>query len=136
MTTQLSKKRHASAKELAVLCQTDTIMTEKFLISCASLGLLERENDLYRNSQVAEQYLVRNSPLYQGHLITLASNVTKYFCRLEETIRSGERNPIWRMHELWDDFILGLFNRHLPGFLAQAFLLSAHGGICGILQPP
>lgn len=45
---------------------------EMLLTACAALGLLEKHDDRYANSQLSEHYLVRDRPLYFGGWIEMA----------------------------------------------------------------
>jgi hypothetical protein len=42
---------------------------ERLLTACASLGLVERDGDRFRNSEVAETCLVAGRPLFQGDAV-------------------------------------------------------------------
>ena len=46
------------------------------LAACASLGLLEKEGDGYRNSALAEEFLVRGKPYYFGGQVTYCDQRT------------------------------------------------------------
>ncbi|MEV4344758.1 methyltransferase [Actinoplanes sp. NPDC049596] len=46
------------------------------LAACASLGLLERDGDGYRNSALAEEFLVRGRPYYFGGQVTYCDQRT------------------------------------------------------------
>ncbi|QRN55720.1 methyltransferase [Dyella caseinilytica] len=45
---------------------------EMLLTACAALGLLERDDERYRNSPMSERHLVRGRPLYFGGWIEMA----------------------------------------------------------------
>lgn len=55
-----------SAGEIAHRQGSDPDMTERLLIACTALGLLEKKGDVYVNSELASTYLVRGGQLYQG----------------------------------------------------------------------
>ncbi|POX50069.1 methyltransferase [Streptomyces sp. Ru72] len=66
-------------------------MLPDFLDALAGLGLLERRDGRYRNSELAQTYLVPDSASYLGGFIEL-TNETLYgtWGRLTEALRSGE----------------------------------------------
>ena len=68
-------------------CRTKPEMTEKLLIACAAMGLIERNHELYSNTQPAQSCLVRGRDLYQGDIIAHADTVRQFFWdRLEEEL--------------------------------------------------
>lgn len=63
---------------------------ERLLDSCVALGLLERDGGLYRNSELANQYLVRSSPrTFAGYIEY--SNLALYpmWGKLNEAVLEG-----------------------------------------------
>lgn len=63
---------------------------EMLLTACAALGLLEKRNDRYTNSQLSEHYLVRDNPLYFGGWIEMADR-REYpaWMQLEKALRNN-----------------------------------------------
>jgi SAM-dependent methyltransferase len=78
-----------TAGEIAERTGADSAMLEKLLIGCCAMDLLERVDGRYRNSQIADQYLVEGRPLYQGHNIAFSARVWNRWDQLEDTIRTG-----------------------------------------------
>ena len=75
-----------SLKELCQRCRTKQAMTEKLLIVCAAMGLVERDGSLYKNSEFAATYLVPGGPLYQGDIIAHSDAVRGFWDGLEGEI--------------------------------------------------
>jgi len=73
--------------QIAEACRTKPAMTEKLLIACAAMGLLEKSGDAYKNSALAETYLVAGRELYQGDIIRHSASVWNFWHRLENEIR-------------------------------------------------
>ncbi len=96
---------HTLCKE----CRTKPPMTEKLLIACAAMGLVERDGTLYKNSEFAATYLVPGAPLYQGDIIAHSDVVRGFWDGLEEEIcievpkaddAKSHRNFIMGMHNI------------------------------------
>ncbi|MFF5083733.1 methyltransferase [Actinoplanes sp. NPDC000266] len=65
------------------------------LAACASLGLLERDGDGYRNSPLAEEFLVRGKPYYFGGQVTYCDQRTYLpWHRVGEALRT-DRPLTW-----------------------------------------
>jgi 3-hydroxy-5-methyl-1-naphthoate 3-O-methyltransferase len=65
------------------------------LTACASLGLLERSGDGYRNSELAEQFLVRGKPYYFGGQVSYCDQRTYLpWHRIGEALRT-DRPLTW-----------------------------------------
>ncbi|WP_020129776.1 methyltransferase [Streptomyces sp. 303MFCol5.2] len=67
--TTLSGLGSANAAELTAALHLDPRPARMLLASCASLGLLVRENDRYRNSETAEHFLVEGRPHWFGGFV-------------------------------------------------------------------
>jgi len=81
-----------TADQIAHACGTHATMTEKLLICCCGMGLLRRDGELFANTQIATTYLVKDAPLYQGHIIGHAMSVWGFWNRLEAVIYGGSRD--------------------------------------------
>ncbi len=75
-----------SLHDLCKKCRIRPPMTEKLLIACAAMGLVERDGSLYKNSESAATYLVPGAPLYQGDIIAHSDTVRGFWDGLEEEI--------------------------------------------------
>jgi len=110
--------RTATADEIAAWCQTDPGMTEKLLIACCALGLVEKESGRYRNSLLAETYLVQGRPLYQGNIIAHSAEVWRFWDKLDAVVRTGRRDAPLQETDAGDGhrhFILGMHNLSICG---------------------
>ncbi len=102
-----------SLHELCKECRTKPPMTEKLLIACAAMGLVEREGDLYKNSEFAATYLVPGAPLYQGDIIAHSDAVRGFWDGLEEEICLEV--PTEDEEKTHRNFIMGMHNITLAG---------------------
>jgi len=66
---QLSEPK--SANTIAQALSTHSSNTEIFLDSLTAIDLLQKKNGLYRNSPIAQAFLVEESPTYVGALLQL-----------------------------------------------------------------
>ena len=119
--TILSEKP-MSAEQICRTIKSAPEMMKKLLIACTSMGLLEKEGNQYKNTELAQTYLVRGRKLYQGDIIAHAAIVWDFWSGLPEHVTlGGERvaiNP--------DDhrnFIMGMHNIAVAG-RAQLFIDS------------
>ncbi|GAB2802299.1 methyltransferase [Streptomyces daliensis] len=72
--TFLRDGRQATVKEVAEELGIHGRPADMFLAACASLGLLEKEGDGYRNSAVAEELLVAGRPRFFGGYVRFLSH--------------------------------------------------------------
>jgi hypothetical protein len=89
----------ASAAGLAQRSRTDLRNTEKLLVACTALGLLDKKGDLYANTSFANRYLVPRRPHYQGDVVEHQSRQWVRWGEIEHFVRTGQRGPgesAWR----------------------------------------
>ncbi|MBM9624546.1 methyltransferase domain-containing protein (plasmid) [Streptomyces zhihengii] len=67
--TQLSLQGPSTLQEVASVLELEERPTDLLLAACASLGLLEKTGDRYRNATVAEEFLVVGRPYYFGGFV-------------------------------------------------------------------
>jgi len=98
-----------TAEEVANRCESDSETTEKLLRACTALGLTQFERGRYRNSELADTYLVRGRPLYQGNWIDHTSDLWHEWTDLEKWLavrkvfkegENGHRRFIMAMHDI------------------------------------
>ncbi|MFQ5759015.1 MAG: methyltransferase dimerization domain-containing protein [Candidatus Bathyarchaeia archaeon] len=98
-----------TAREVAEHCESNPEMTEKLLIACTAIGLTRFEGGRYRNSDLADLYLIRGKPFYQGNWIDHASDLWDEWSNLERWIGgkktsrkrgNGHRRFIMAMHDI------------------------------------
>jgi hypothetical protein len=63
-----------NSMELSKVCKSDRDMTDRLLIACFSLGLLNCKKEMYENTELSSKYLVRGEPHYQGGWIDHAAD--------------------------------------------------------------
>ncbi len=102
-------KKPLPLEEIARHCDTKPDMTEKTLIACTALGLLEKQGEVYRNSEFSDTYLVRGRELYQGDIIAHSESTWNFWNRLEEELRR-EKAPAASAQQQHRNFILGMKN--------------------------
>jgi SAM-dependent methyltransferase len=110
-----------TARQLAERTGTDEDMLERLLIACCAMGLLSRqERDAYRNTEIADQYLVRGRPLFQGDAIAFSATAWSIWDKLEDAVRHGRRaRPASPVSEAAPqqrrDFSLAMHNMTMAG---------------------
>jgi ubiquinone/menaquinone biosynthesis C-methylase UbiE len=81
-----------TAEELAKIVSLDPRATEILLDAVTALGLLTKTGAKYRNTTVAKQFLLKDSPLYQGDMLRHADSLWKSWSGLDEVVRTGLPN--------------------------------------------
>lgn len=67
-------EENSTAKELAEKLLIDALAMERFLNACVVVGLLEREKETYKNTALAEYFLVKGNEFYLGGQIARYKN--------------------------------------------------------------
>lgn len=89
--TALRDGRVATAAEVCSEFDLAERPTDMLLAACASLGLLERTAGGYRNSDLAEEFLVTGRPNYFGGLVRYCDERTYLaWHRIEEALRTDK----------------------------------------------
>jgi 3-hydroxy-5-methyl-1-naphthoate 3-O-methyltransferase len=111
--TRLSGTVGTTAEELAEALALHPRPAEMLLTGCAALGLLEKQNGRYRNSPLAEQFLVKGQPYYFGGFIEmLDKRLYPGWGKLTEAIRTNRPTT-------WDpDTQKSLFEGEDPAMMA------------------
>lgn len=111
-------KNEKTVSEIAGELGTAGHHTELFLNACVSLGLLDKQNDKYKNSAVSEAFLIQGNPAYLGEAFKYSDDLYSVWGKLEETLRSGK--PALRPETILGEdaektrhFVLGMHNRAL-----------------------
>jgi len=103
-----------SLKQLARKCHSKTDMTEKLLIACAAMGLLEKNGSRYKNTELSKTYLVRGQKLYQGDIIAHSAATWNFWNNLKDEIRI-ETTPKDDVKNEHRNFIMGMHNIAVTG---------------------
>lgn len=86
--TALSEKE-MFLEELCQKCHIEPGMTEKLVIACIAVGLLERHGSRYKNTELASTYLVQGKRLYQGDIIAHFARAWDFWSTLENKVRTA-----------------------------------------------
>lgn len=81
-----------TADETAAKIGAEASTLSLLLNALVAMRLLQKEGDLYRNTQTAATHLVRHAPQYIGHLLLLHDAEWNHWGQLEQTIRTGRRS--------------------------------------------
>jgi ubiquinone/menaquinone biosynthesis C-methylase UbiE len=108
-----------SEKEMSVeqICQRvegKSEITEKLLVACNAMGLLEKHDSRYKNSELAQTYLVRGGQLYQGNIIAHSASVWNFWHTLADEVGT-EVAPADIKPDEHRDFIMGMDNIAVAG---------------------
>jgi 2-polyprenyl-3-methyl-5-hydroxy-6-metoxy-1,4-benzoquinol methylase len=82
----------ATANDMARIVGLDLRATEILLDALTALGLLEKTGNKYRNTEIAKQFLLKDSSWYQGDMLRHADSLWKSWSGLDEVVRSGLPN--------------------------------------------
>jgi SAM-dependent methyltransferase len=88
-------KRARTAAEAADKLGADERALGLLLNALVALRVLSKNGEQYSNSTVAQEYLVKHSPQYIGHLLVLHDAEWDNWGKLEMAVRSG-RSPVER----------------------------------------
>ncbi len=121
--TRLSKEGPATAEEMARRCGVDARGIEMIMMGCICLGFLEKEDGKFRNTPLAETFLVEGSPRNQRGIVSMFRDWVLPWSRLEEAVRTG-RPVVEKQHDHGEEatrnYIMGMLHRGIP----QAQLLA------------
>ncbi|MEO5657193.1 MAG: methyltransferase dimerization domain-containing protein [Nitrospiria bacterium] len=113
----------ATAEELARATGADPRGLDILLIAVTSLGFLERIKGRYRNSRLAETFLVKTSPRYQGGIVSMFEDWYPTWGKLYDAVVSG-KPPVDKPHDQGDEATrIYIYGMHYRG-VAQAELLA------------
>ena len=85
--------RSRTPAEVARRLHADPRATELLLNALVAIGLLRKNEAGYFNAPEAEEYLVKDSPTYAGHLLLLQDAEWENWGKLETTIQTG-KSPV------------------------------------------
>ena len=97
-----------AAPELVKVLNTDPRATEILLDALAALGLLRKSRGIYRLTATAKQFLLPESPWYQGDMLRHLDTLWKNWSGLDEVVRTGMPNRSGGRHH--DVFIRAMHN--------------------------
>lgn len=79
-----------SAQELAARTHTDKVLLQAVLNALVCMGLLQLENDQYRNSHLGRIYFIEGEPFYVGDFIQLLANESSKWNKLFSIVSKGK----------------------------------------------
>jgi hypothetical protein len=109
-----------TSDEISEACGSLPDMTQKLLIACAAMGLVEKRGDAYRNTELASNCLVRGRPQFQGDMIAHSAAVWDFWQKLPQAVKSGAARPDFTP-DRHRSFILAMHNTAMAGRV-QLFL--------------
>jgi len=81
--------KRTTAVELAKGIKTDPRATEILLDAISALGLLRKTRGIYRLTTMAKQFLLQDSPWYQGDMLRHMDTLWRNWSDLDEVVRTG-----------------------------------------------
>jgi SAM-dependent methyltransferase len=112
----------AKIDEICIACGTKPLHTEKLLIACCGLGLVQRDGKFFSNTEISNKYLAPSSKYYQGDIILHSMNVRQNFDEFAENIYAEPKEKETEAQS-WEHFIRGMDNIASAG-RAEVFLSS------------
>jgi SAM-dependent methyltransferase len=97
-----------AAPELAKVLNTEPRATEILLDAVTALGLLKKSRGIYRLTATAKEFLLPESPWYQGDMLHHLDTLWKNWSGLDEVVRTGIPNRSGGRHH--DVFIRAMHN--------------------------
>ncbi len=83
----LSKPK--AAGQVSEEIKTDPYLTEKFLNALVALNFIHKIENQYSNTKLAETFLVRKSPFYQGTLFEMKRRGSTDWQRISNALKNG-----------------------------------------------
>jgi hypothetical protein len=115
--------------EVAERIEGDSRAVTTLLNALAGMGLLEKEENCFRNTSAGALFLVEDSPRYVGYMIRHHANLVDSWGRLDEAVRTGSpvRNRAAESAGDLEDFLLGMHSNSM-GFAPRAVREIPLGG--------
>lgn len=88
---ELLSNQKLGLDEICRICKTKPDLTERLLIASVAMGLLDKDDQCYCNSDFANKYLTSGKKLYQGNMIAHSAKVWQFWDTLEGQIRETEK---------------------------------------------
>ncbi len=105
-------KNRLSIAQISKNAKTDERATEFLLNGLAAMGLLEKNEDLYSNSNITVNHLSKDSPHYMGHIILHHHHILDGWAQLDQAVKNGapvEKRSYGAEAER-ESFLMGMFN--------------------------
>jgi hypothetical protein len=107
----------ATATEVAAKAGLPVRGVERVLNSCAALGFVSKEGERYRNSPLADAFLVKETPGYVGNMIKQTNDRFSAWIKMPEAVRTDK--PVLPLTgaelfnapaDVLDNYVHGLFD--------------------------
>lgn len=119
-----------TSSELAVRCSTNERYSDRLLNALCALELLIKEDNKFRNSPTAEEYLVKGNPLYMGGLMH-SVHLWHTWSNLTQSVKTGKPAAPEAINDRGDDwltaFIAAMHDRARQQAAASVALLNLDG---------
>lgn len=118
------------AEEVAEKLQGDLRGVTMLLNALAALHLLIKKQDRYANTEFSNNFLVRESPQYLGHIIMHHHHLVEPWSKLDQGVLTGRPTRGEHFHEdpvVRESFLMGMFNIAM----GQAPLIAATVDLAG-----
>ena len=116
----LLEKQPLSCPQISQHLNANPRFVQAFLEACAALGLLEKEEEKFKNSTVATAFLIPRKQEYVGDLVLHITNYWHTWGNLDNLIREGRtelpfENGFVDASTYWTDYMQGQHNRAAAG---------------------
>lgn len=110
-------KTPKTAEEVSRETKSKPLLMSKFLNVLVSLKLLSRDGDKYRGTQLAETFLAKESPYYQGNLVALELKAYELWAKLDHALKGEmEAKPAQAPKDAFDRrYILAMAEANTRG---------------------
>ncbi|HHY04347.1 MAG TPA: hypothetical protein GX534_04090 [Thermoanaerobacterales bacterium] len=113
----LHQKGQAKREEIVEGCDFNGMFSRSFLQALVDLGLLEQQDDSFKNSQLAESFFVKGSTSYQGDWFKMFGKSGSQWDNLTDTLKKQKPDNTGFFAGPNDDFLSSLGQRSLRGEL-------------------
>ncbi|MCS7187413.1 MAG: methyltransferase [Armatimonadota bacterium] len=132
-----------SVQQVAQKCSIDPKMTERLLIACCSLGIVQREGNEFSLTNLGQNLLLPESPRFIGGILGHYENLWWFWTGLTEVVKTGRRDAApsppkefeERWHEFWIWAMHGIASNGVGQWIAEnldlrdrSLLLDVGGG--------
>ncbi|MGB2842750.1 MAG: methyltransferase [Halobacteriota archaeon] len=101
--------------------KTDSRLTEKFLNALVALNFIHKIENQYSNTKLAETFLVRKSPFYQGTLFEMKKRGLTDWQRISDALKNGGVKTGTENKSIIDrTFIVGHAEMAITGVMQKA----------------
>lgn len=133
-----------TSAEVAAQRSTHAGMTEKLLIACCALGVVQRDGDCFSLTPLARDVLLPESPRYIGGVLNHGENLWWTWTGLPDLVRTGQRESTPKApepfsshwHENWIGAMHGIGSNGVAQWLARQLDLSDRRNLLDVAGGP